>query len=168
MLPLHKRDHKQGHGNNVKLTPYKIIKVGHWSVILEQRGENVMLVFFSALLSWHKQLRHHSSISTEESEQQQQQQQCGALCCKLATWFQPAAVHLQRHAVNYAEAMSKQLECKSNTSGVTLVSWDPVIYPHRFCCWFLLSEILIWAQHFVNIYPIGRQDVRPEQAKQKE
>lgn len=70
MLPLHKQtptrthNHKQDDGNDVKLTPYKIIKVGHWSVVLEQRGENVILgFFFVCLLSWHKQLRHHSSIS---------------------------------------------------------------------------------------------------------
>lgn len=56
---------------------------------------------------------------------------------------QPAAVHLQRHTVHYSKAMSKQLECKSNTSGarrrrgrrrggggggVTLLSRDLVIY----------------------------------------
>lgn len=52
MLPLHKQtptrthNHKQDDGNDVKLTPYKIIKVGHWSVVLEQRGENVILGFF--------------------------------------------------------------------------------------------------------------------------
>lgn len=51
MLPLHKQtrtrthNHKQGDSNNVKLTPYKTIKVGHWSVILEQRGENVLFFF---------------------------------------------------------------------------------------------------------------------------
>lgn len=38
-------NHKRG-DSNVKLTPYKIIKVGHWSVILEQRGENVGFLFF--------------------------------------------------------------------------------------------------------------------------
>lgn len=91
MLLLHKQtwtrthNHQQGDSNNVKLTPYKIIKVGHWSIILEQRGENVMLFIFLfsvALLSWHKQPRHHSSISNGGREQQ-----CVALCCKLATWF---------------------------------------------------------------------------------
>lgn len=35
-----------------------------------------------ALLSWHKQPRHDSSISNGGREQQ-----CVALCCKLATWF---------------------------------------------------------------------------------
>lgn len=76
---------KQGSSNNVKLTPYKIIKVRHWSVILEQREENVTLFFFFfpvALLSWHEQPRRHSSISNGGREQQ-----CVALCCKLATWF---------------------------------------------------------------------------------
>lgn len=81
------------------------------------------------------------------------EQQCVARRCKLAT-----CSGLQRFTfrgtVNYTGAVSKQLECKSNTSGVTLVSRDPVIYPLRFCGSLLLSEILIWAQHFVNIYPV--------------
>lgn len=58
MLPLHKQtptrthNHKQDDGNDVKLTPYKIIKVGHWSVVLEQRGENVILGFFFCLFAF--------------------------------------------------------------------------------------------------------------------
>lgn len=80
-MRTHTHNHKRG-DSNVKLTPYKIIKVGHWSVILEQRGENVG-GFFSRSLAFLAQ----AALAPQQLSNGGREQQRVALCCKLATWF---------------------------------------------------------------------------------